>query len=412
MKKSSLFVTRVAVLSSFAAIGSCRTTRDPALKDLLQKGVDRGYPAVAMLIQTANGTIRAAATGHSDLERLTPVNVDDAFQMASITKTFTAVAALRLIDEGKLSLNARLGDLLGEAVGRIPSSERITVAQLLDHSSGIYATNNDMDYLTTVIGPKADPRRVWSPAEIVALADRDRSKPSGIPGEGHFYSDTNYVILGMIVERISGLPLKEHIAKTLLKPLGMRSTYFYSDYLGKNARPPSRTVQGYLLATDELRSAISINPMFKAVPGHKTKEGILLNTTLAAERLDAAAGLVTTLPDLLKFATSLFGGKLLSPRSQEFIMSAGKGMGSQPIGTKRIWTLQAIREPYGVLVYKEGDGPGGVNTLMAYQPATGDIYIGFVNCFGYFNEVDFLMDEVIGGLARNNSSPQKTPRRD
>lgn len=79
-------------------------------------------------------------------------------------------------------------------------------------------------------------------------------------------------------------------------------------------------------------------------------------------------------------------------------MSVTEGMSAQPVGKRRVWAMQAIRKPYGVLVYKEGDGPGGVNTLMAYNPATGEVFLGFTNIFGYFNEVDFLMDEVIGGL--------------
>jgi CubicO group peptidase (beta-lactamase class C family) len=186
--------------------------------------------------------------------------------------------------------------------------------------------------------------------------------------------------------------------QTLLSPLGMNSTYFYSSFLGKGVHPPVRTVQGYLLATDELRSAINVNAMFRPVPGDKRSGGQLLNTTLAAERIDAAAGLVTTLPDLLKYASALFRGKLLSFKSQAILMSAAEGMNTQPIGTKRVWAMQAIRQPYGILVYKEGDGPGGVNTLMAYNSATGEIFLGFTNIFGYFNEVDFLMDEVIGGL--------------
>ncbi len=88
-----------------------------------------------------------------------------------------------------------------------------------------------MDYLTTVIGPKADPARAWSPSELIALADRDRSKPSSEPGQGHHYADTNYILLGMIVERFSGHPFKEHVTRTLLAPLGMSSTYFYSSPL-------------------------------------------------------------------------------------------------------------------------------------------------------------------------------------
>ena len=108
---------------------------------------------------------------------------------------------------------------------------------------------------------------------------------------------------------------------------------------------------------------------------------------------------MTTLPDLLKYASALFRRKLLSPKSQAFLMSVAEGMNDQPLGKKRVWAMQAIRKPYGVLVYKEGDGPGGVNTLMAYNPSNDEIYLGFTNIFGYFNEVDFLMDEVIGGLS-------------
>ena len=358
-----------------------------------------------MLIQSADGRIRSAAAGYSDLEKRTPMRVEDAFHVASINKTFTAVAVLRLVDEHKLSLSATLKECLGEAVAQIPNAERITVAQLLDHSSGIYATNNDMDYLTTVIGPKADPARVWTPTELITLASKDRNKPSGEPGQGHYYADTNYILLGMIVERVSGRPFKEYLTQTLLVPLGMNSTYFYSSFLGKDAHPPLRTVQGYLLATDELRSVITVNAMFKPVPGDKRSGGQLLNTTLAAERIDAAGGLVTTLPDLLKYASALFRGKLLSPKSQAFLMSVAEGMNAQPVGTKRVWAMQAIRKPYGVLVYKEGDGPGGVNTLMAYNPSTDEIFLGFTNIFGYFNEVDFLMDDVIGGLPTTTRKP-------
>ena len=383
----------------------CANLEDSSVKSLLQKGIDRGYPGIAVLIHSADGRIRSAAAGYSDLENRTPMRVEDAFHIASINKTFTAVAVLRLVDDHKLSLSTTLKECLGEAVGQIPNAEKITVAELLDHSSGIYATNNDRDYLTTVIGPKADPARVWTPAELISLASKDRSKPSGEPGQGHYYADTNYILLGMIVERVSGRPFKEHLTRTLLVPLGMNSTYFYSSYLGKDAHPPKPTVQGYLLATDELRSAISINAMFKPVPGDKRSGGQLLNTTLAAERIDAAAGVVTTLPDLSKYASALFRGKLLSRKSQAFMMSVADDMNAEPVGTKRVWAMQAIRKPYGVLVYKEGDGPGGVNTLMAYNPSTDEIFLGFVNIFGYFNEVDFMMDEVIGGLSTTTRKP-------
>jgi D-alanyl-D-alanine carboxypeptidase len=405
-------VLGMQVLLLYASLCSfCAAADDLPLKLLLQKGIERGYPGIAVLTQSADGNVRSAAVGYSDLENHTPMRVADAFHMASINKTFTAVAVLRLVDAHKLSLSATLKECLGDSVARVPNANRITVSQLLDHSSGIYATNNDMDYLTTIIGPKADPARVWTPVQLIGLAEKEENKPSGQPGEGHHYADTNYVLLGMIVERVSGHSLKEHITKTLLEPLGMHSTYFYSSYLGKDAHPPVPTVQGYLLYTDEVRSAISVNAMFKAVPGDRRAGGELLNTTLAAERTDAAGGLVTTLPDLLKYASALFHGKLLSPKSQAFLMSVSEGMSAQPIGKKRVWAMQAIHEPFGVLVYKEGDGPGGVNTLMAYNPAADDIFLGFTNIFGYFNEVDFLMNEVIAKLPAATRDRGAAPKR-
>jgi len=405
MTKKLIRISSWLAFFTFAStVAFCADSDTTRLRLLLQKGVDRGYPGIAVMIEPAKGAIESSAAGYSDLEHHVPMRVGDAFHMASISKTFTAVVVLKLIDNHKLSLNTTLKECLGDTVAKIPNAERITVSQLLDHSSGIYPTNNDMDYLTTVIGPKADPARSWTPEELIALAAKPQNRPTAEPGQGHHYSDTNYILLGMIVERVTGRPFKEYLLKTLLAPLGMSSTYFYSSFLGKNADPPVRTVEGYLLATDELRSAISINPMFKPVPGDRRSEGQLLNTTLAAERTDAAAGLVTTLPDLVKFASALFRGKLLSDKSQAFLMSAGEGMNAEPVGKKRIWAMQAVRKPYGVLVYKEGDGPGGVNTLMAYNVVTDKIFVGFINVFGYFNEVDFLMDDVISGLKRTNSS--------
>jgi D-alanyl-D-alanine carboxypeptidase len=337
--------------------------------------------------------MRSAAAGDASIEDKRPLRVDDAFNLASVTKAFTAVAVLRLVDQHKLTLDAKLTDVLDSSlVGRIPNSSRITVAQLLDHSSGIYATNNDMEYLTTMLGPKANPKRVWAPQELIALAYGNRSKPKGAPGSGHYYSDTNYIILGLIVERVVGKTFKQYVAETIFKPLGMNSTYFYSDRLGIGAQANGRVTQGYLLSTNEIRKFIDVNPMFKRVRGQ------LFNTTLAAERIDAAAGIVSTLPDLMKFAVPMFGGKLLTTDRQKFLMSALVGMDLQPLDKERTRALQAVHKSWGVLIYKPGDGPGGVNTLMAFRPSNGAIYLGFTNSFGYFDETDFMMDKVIAKL--------------
>ncbi len=86
------------------------------------------------------------------------------------------------------------------------------------------------------------------------------------PGSGHHYSDTNYILLGMIVEKVSGTVYKEYVKRTYLEPLNMRSTYFQTDFLMGKVHPQINVVQGYLVATNDIRKFIDINPMFQVLP--------------------------------------------------------------------------------------------------------------------------------------------------
>ena len=108
---------------------------------------------------------------------------------------------------------------------------------------------------------------------------------------------------------------------------------------------------------------------------------------------------MSTLPDMAKFARAFFDGRLLSPSSQALMTAVSAEVAHADIGRRRVWALRGIREPYGVLLFAEGDGPGGVNTIMAFNPNSGDIYLGFVNIFGFFDEVDWMLDNVIAPLA-------------
>ena len=380
-KRITAFVV-LLVLSSGCAADSL----DTALAKVLQ----RGWPGVGVLIESANGKPRIATAGLAVMESNTPMSSATGFHMCSITKTFTAAAILRLIDQGKLSLQSKVVDILDQpAVKRIPNIAEITVAQLLDHSSGIYPTNNDPTYVNTLVGGDAFLGRVWTSLELVELASRPENKPAAKPGEGHHYSDTNYVLLGLIAERVSHEPLKGYIARTILDPLEMRATYFYSDVLLGKHTTPATIANGYIKLTKDLTDAVVFNPSFKSPrPGW-------LNTSIAAERIDAAAGLVTTLSDLHKFAKALFRGRLLSPKSQMFLSAVQDEMIGADIGKPRTRTLQGAATPFGVVLFKEGDGPGGFNTLMAYHPSSDTIFIGFTNEFGNFDEVDTMLMDVM-----------------
>jgi D-alanyl-D-alanine carboxypeptidase len=347
-----------------------------------------------LAVGTLDGLDWSGAAGFSDLARTVEAEIGDGVHMASITKSFTAVAVLSLVDSGRLTMDARLVDLLDATiVGEIPHVEEVTVAQLLDHSSGIYGFNNNVEYLSTLVGAEADAGRTWSPRELVALANEGVNEPFGLPGEGHRYGDTNYVLLGLVVEQITGRPLKEVVTNSLLRPLQMDATYYRSDYL--NGTPGvASPARGYLKLTPELMSFLPVHEKFPRVRDD------LAETTSAGETIDAAACMVTTAADLHRFGRALFGGELLGPSTQSWLVSVAEGLETEPAGTERIGVLRAYSKPYGVVVAAEGDGPGGSNTILAFHPETGVIVVAMTNIHGLWFENEFFIDEVVGEVVR------------
>lgn len=387
-------ISRVWCLLSILLVAGCSTpqpqvaTRD--FSHLLARGVSRGLPGMWLAVGTVEALDWAGAAGFSSLAGAVDAEVDDGVHMASITKSFTAVATLQLVDSGHLSLDDRLVDLLpDETVGRIPNVEEITVRQLLDHSSGIYGFNNNSEYLSFLVGPDAGQDRVWTPQEFVALAFDGTNEPFGLPGEGHYYGDTNYVLLGLIVESLSGAPLKTIVADRVLGPLRMGSTYYLTDYLNGSGAPPTDPASGYLSLSRQLLSVMPVNDEFPRV-----RED-LAETSAAGETIDAAAGLITTVPDLHRFGRALFGGELLQGATHTWLLSVADGMDVAELETERVRALRAYRKPYGVIVTAEGDGPGGSNSLLAYHPETGVVVAAMTNVHGLWFESDFFLDEVV-----------------
>lgn len=153
-----------------------------------------------------------------------PSHIDDAalWRIGSITKTFTAAVILNQIDQGKLSLD----DTIASYGLGIPNDDQITIRMLLEHTSGI-ATYTQGAFLEN---PK------MTPAERIAYAAT--LPPLNAVGAAHHYSNTNYVILGVIAERIGGAPIQTLIRKNLLEPIGLEHTYF----AGAESLPPTEHV--------------------------------------------------------------------------------------------------------------------------------------------------------------------------
>lgn len=186
--------------------------------------------------------------------------------VGSTGKTFVAAVALQLVSEGKLDLDAPMSKYLGEELwfDRLPNAHTVTVRMLMNHTSGIIRYEFNEAFLADLL---ADPDRVWKPEELVAyLFDTEAPFPAG---EGWTYSDTNYIVLGMIIERLTGRTLYEEIEDRLLTPLGLE------EMVPSDSRVIPGLIQGYAGAdnpftgTDEVivDGQFAINPQFEWAGG-------------------------------------------------------------------------------------------------------------------------------------------------
>ncbi|HET6379405.1 MAG TPA: serine hydrolase domain-containing protein, partial [candidate division Zixibacteria bacterium] len=193
-----------------------RAPVDAARASEFQAAVDRAraqFKLASLAVGVGLGGERgwAGASGTA-ADKVTALDGDSAFGIASITKTYTAAVVLQLVEEGRLSLEDEVATLLPEL--KIPAA--VTVRQLLNHTSGL------PDLLAPMRQPmEAEPTRVWSTTEVVARVGSDAWFP---PGAGYGYSNTNYVLLGLIVEHLTGTPFGTQLHERLIDPLGLRET--------------------------------------------------------------------------------------------------------------------------------------------------------------------------------------------
>jgi D-alanyl-D-alanine carboxypeptidase len=359
---------------------------EPDWQGLLESLIERGSPAASMAVTAGGRELWAGAAGLAHIQGAEAATPEHAFHLASITKLFTAVAALALVDAGRLSPNDRIARLLpADRLSGLPYADEINVKQLLDHTSGVYPTNNDPDYLRALVGNEAGAAAEWTATDFVRVAAT--REPRGRPGGGTSYGDTGYILLGLVVEAVTGEALREHVTRTLLEPIGMESAYYWST-VEPGAEPPPGTVHGYLVRSEELLSILD-ESRFESVDDR------LLDTTSAGERIDAAAALIATARDLARFGSVLYGGKVLSPTTAAMLRASAQGLENAPVGAERQGIVRSYNTSQGVLLTSQGDGPGGSTTLLAHHPASGLTIAVLLNVFSTGDEADFLLHHVV-----------------
>jgi D-alanyl-D-alanine carboxypeptidase len=307
----------VAVGATAAAAAPQRApAREPELQRALDRLVAAGVPGAVALVRDGNRTIRLAS-GYGNLKAKTPMLTGDRFRVGSVTKTFVATVVLQLVGEGKLRLTDTVERWLP---GVVPNGRRITVRLLLNHMSGLFDYGGDRKWLAAAY---RDPMRDWTPRQIVAVATAHR--PHFAPGAGWSYSNTNYVVLGLIVEAATKHALATELRRRIFTPLRLHDTSFPT-----KPRIAGRYAHGYFLRPLEDVSDGSPSVVW------------------------AAGALVSTADDLSRFYRALLGGRLLSPellRQMERTVTPAPGF-SYGLG------LQKLHGPCGTFWGHSGGSPG------------------------------------------------------
>jgi D-alanyl-D-alanine carboxypeptidase len=326
-------------------------------------------PGLILLVDTPDGRYLNAA-GVGSLEDGTPMRVDDRVEIGSITKSFTVVLLMQLQEEGVLSLDDRLAAWLPDLAPRVPHGDEMTLRQLANHTSGIWSA-----VWAIVDEPTEDPNRwarAYSPEEVVQYAI-DHGEPYFPPGEGWYYSDTGYFLLGLVAEEAAGSSLDELYRERIFEPLGLETA----------ALIPGVPQEGEI------------------AEGYWPKEdGTWVNTTDWNLSLGWAAGaMAMTAEDLLAYSKALSAGELFqNPDSltemQTFIPDGFEGMMPYGLGLIDFGTV-AVPGYWG-----HGGQTPGFQTGWFTNPDAGITVIGLSNS-GTFFFVNFL--EVLSLLHPPNT---------
>ncbi|WP_157249377.1 serine hydrolase domain-containing protein [Nonomuraea typhae] len=333
-----------------AALVMTPTPATPAAESKVQAMLDtlvRDDKATAALIRVdsrAGGW--SAAAGVADLRTKKPADPAGHFRIGSITKTFAATVVMQLVDEGKVKLDEPIARYLP---GEVPGGAKITVRRILDHTSGLYDYMHEPGYSTNRWRGK-DRFRHYDPAELLKVAFADPAK-STEPGKAWAYSNTNYVVAGRLIEKVTGRPYGKEVERRLLRPLKLTGTSVPGDRPGL----PYPHARGYEPVGGKLVDATRMNPS-----------------------LDGAAGeMISTGSDLNRFAGALLGGKLTSARSlaamrttQETQAGFRYGLGLQqyplPCG-KSVWGHSGELIGYLTFTFATEDG---TRMTLSVNPGT------------------------------------------
>jgi D-alanyl-D-alanine carboxypeptidase len=340
------------VASTATAFGA--TARHPAKARStadVQPAVDlwrsrAGLPAVVAGVEHSDGRRWLAASGAPRLRGGGRVTVDAQFRIASITKLFVATVIMQLAEQGRLDLDDPAARYVRDV-----RSNRATVRQLLSHTSGI------PDYSMTPGLSKQlmdNRQRRWSTSDVYDLiAD---VKPDFAAGTGYQYSNTNYVVLGDVIEKVTGATWAQEVRRRVIDPLRLEDTHIPGfEAAGGDVIP------GYFDADNDgdVEDAGAGRPW----PSLETSEA-------------SAGAIVSTAPDLLTFGRALFGGKVLSKATLQQMVAE---LPHHPRNSNYGLGVETVRPDYRTTIWGHGGLLPGYRSVLWYVPTQDAVIVVLAN---------------------------------
>ncbi|PFD96771.1 alkaline D-peptidase [Bacillus sp. AFS023182] len=327
IKKGTALTLTVTILAGTLVLPTYGNVHAVYKKTSIQQAIDKAantenIPGVIVTVKKGDAGC-SYASGEANIERNHKVDADSTFRIGSTTKTFVATVALQLAGEKKLSLDDTIEKWLpGLIKSKGYDGNKITIRQLLNHTSGI------PDFLTSELKTKllGNPSENYTPEQLIARALELK------PVTGWAYSSTNTVIVGLIIQKVTGKTYAEQIKKRIIEPLALKETFLP----GSSMDIPKKNARGYLNTGDKLVDITVLNPSFA----------------------NAGGEMISTGEDLTTFFRALLGGKLLTPEMQKEMMTSTV---DSPLGKYGLG-IHTTKLPDGTEVWGHGGGiPGFTN---------------------------------------------------
>ncbi|MCC5948418.1 MAG: beta-lactamase family protein [Nitriliruptoraceae bacterium] len=345
------------------SVGSLDPDLDPDLVDdiaaLLVELLADDVPGVVVSVGDLDDA-HLVAHGLADLERGTPVRVDDVFRIASVTKPMVAAAVLSYVESGALGLDTPVASYLDAAlVARLANAEVATVRQLLQMTSGI------PDYLDTDafwVAVEDDPSTFWTPVQVLGFASG--SPADHAPGAAFTYSNSNDVLAQLLLEELGGEPLAEVLRRTVFDPAGMDGcSVETADTF------PATTVRGYDLGA----------------------RGDLVDVTASNDGVGLGdGGVVCDVESLARFLPALVAGEILGPEMLEAMLDSER---SGADGSYGLGVDVDVDDEFGLVVGHDG-ASSGFQAMLRYAPDDGVIVALLTNSMAVDLDPD-LPDELL-----------------